>query len=435
MSILESLTGRVWALVSGIHRRMFGEGIGPATLDFGKNLGYVGVGFTLAYAMQMFIQIYLGRVLGPTAYGEYSIIRSITFFMILPMTMANFALVKYLAGEKEERRKSSIISAYIWITLALTVISALVFYFATPLISDAISVSRSAVMLGLILAVSWVPSDVVRRILQGLHRMKMVSLAEFSASVLKVALIVYFFLLVGDRTVSAAIWSLAVGSALVIVFIAGDLRRFLRFRISESPLVLFMGYSAYNFLANTAHIVIFNVDRILMNRYLSLEDIGLYQAYNFSTLGVSLGFIVIFGTVLLPEASRSGKVKIWLRLRSLIIASPLVYAVTFVSCIVFMTLYGKTYPLETGYLLLFPLLPMAYSVYSIFDWYALSLGVKGVRVSFISKAAMALMIVFLNIILLPRMGMAGAAVSFLIACALVTPYIISRTGRLAKAAE
>jgi len=189
-------------------------------------------------------------------------------------------------------------------------------------------------------------------------------------------------------------------------------------------------YAWFNLLGSASYAVMSNVDRMLISRYLGLSSVGLYEAYFFATMGVANYLMIIFDTVFFPEVSRHDRRVMWAKMKHILKISPFIYLATLLSGVVIITLFGSEYGLGFSLLLFFPLLCAVRFVYGMYNWYSMSLGVKGVRNSFVSITVAALLDIGLNILLLPKLGLLGAVLAALIAYLIVMPFLLSRSKHL-----
>jgi len=414
------------------YEKIFGEKPGPAVVNFIKKLGYVGFCFIAAAVLLTTFQIYVGREIGPHGYGTLSLIRALASFLALPLMMGNIGIAKYLSETSDDVERKKILSA----STLITVVAAAVFLPSYLLISHQIlgvvSVDAKFVLFALTLSVAALFLDYARRILQGLNDMKNVGLMEFSRSIITFAVVAVAFLLLGDASVEAAIISLVAGFAISSLISLPTLKKYFDYRLCLDRIWYprLLNFSLYSLAGSMSFLVLAYMDRIFLAVLRGLSDVGVYQAYSYSTLGVSAYFTVIFTTVFLPESSRGPKEFVWNKMKKGLTVAPLFYFLTLGSCVVFLMLYGSEYPVKSSYLLLFPILPAIHFTYTVYSMFSISLGVAGIRNSSLCIISAAVLNTVFNLLLIPAHGVIGALLATVLSYVLVLPYLISKSRKI-----
>jgi len=417
-------------IVFWFYPRFFGGEPGPLTLNFIKNIGYVGVGFVSAAVLSVLTQVYIGRVVGPEQYGIFALIRSTSVFLLIPLALGNTGLVKYLAESKSKERMSQVImTSFLLMTVALIVLLPL-FYLARSSLSSLITLPKPYFKYAIVFTVGYLLLDFSKRFLQGLRNMKKLSFFEFLRSVAALMLVALVLFVLNLTGVKFAVMALAVGWSIPFFILLPRILGHLSARLDVKLLNVMARYAWFNLLGSASYAVMSNVDRMLISRYLGLSSVGLYEAYFFATMGVANYLMIIFDTVFFPEVSRHDRRVMWAKMKHILKISPFIYLATLLSGVVIITLFGSEYGLGFSLLLFFPLLCAVRFVYGMYNWYSMSLGVKGVRNSFVSITVAALLDIGLNILLLPKLGLLGAVLAALIAYLIVMPFLLSRSKHL-----
>jgi len=139
-------------LLSHVYEKTFGEKLGPLTLQFIKNMGYVGAGFAISALSLTLIQIYLGRVFGPDVYGIFSTIRAVSAFFILPLSFVNTALVKYLSENEEKSNRAVVLSLSLALVGLLATFFIPIFYLLKTPFSGLVNLPPNYVFAAVLLA-------------------------------------------------------------------------------------------------------------------------------------------------------------------------------------------------------------------------------------------------------------------------------------------
>lgn len=429
MKVLQKVENQIRTLIQKFHQKVFGEDLGPATSNFMKNLSYVSVSFLIAATLSMILQTYAGRLLGPSDYGILSVIRSLALFLLIPLTLGNSGLVKYLAQSKNDQDRQAIVSISILIIIVMSIVTVPIAYLAATYLGELSDLGKDYVLLAMLLALAFVTGDLSRRLSQGLNRMKMVSLIELSRASSAFAIIVVLFTFVGVEVKFVVIaWS--IGQIITLMLMIPSLTRYFRLKIDRRWLPTLVKYGFYNLVGSAFYVILTNADRILINKFINATQVGIYQAYSFATFGVATYMMIIFNTVFFPEASKSNKKVVWNKMKRGMRLAPLIYLITLISCVVIIRLYGGEYPFILELVMIFPILCTVAFVYTTYNWFSLSLGINGIRNSAITIMIAAGVDISLNIILLPVFGILGAVIAVTVAYSVALPVLIYRTKKL-----
>jgi len=159
------------------------------------------------------------------------------------------------------------------------------------------------------------------------------------------------------------------------------------------------------------------LSKILVNRYLTTADVGVYNAYYFSSIAIVIFLSTMFITVFFPTASKyQRKEPIFKKIRQL---SPYLFLGGIPAFLgiewIILTLYGAKYPMNYSLMLLFALTSILIAIHSLYNWLFCSEGVLGVKLVTVVSIFIALISVFLSVYLIPLFALYGAIFSLGIA--------------------
>jgi O-antigen/teichoic acid export membrane protein len=164
------------------------------------------------------------------------------------------------------------------------------------------------------------------------------------------------------------------------------------------------------FLGGVSYIMYTNIDKILINKYMSITDVGIYNSYYFSSINLAAVLVGIFQTVFFPMLCRSqkksGSLKKMNRCMGFvpIIGIPLLFSLEFV----ILRIYGQDYKMDFLLMLIFAITSVLFVCYDTYSWFLSSLGIKGAKLSLYGTFSIAICNVLLNISLIPIFGLRGA---------------------------
>jgi len=414
------------------YERIFHEKMSDEVKRFFKNLSYVGFGTIIATVFSFTFNILAGRILGPSRYGEFTLVQSVAMFLYIPMLLGfNTAMVKYNAEKEDYNRQRSIISTTYILVFICTIVSIFVYYLFSPQISNLFSVSREKFYLSVVFAVLFVFYTLTINTFRGLHQMKKYAIFQpIYSAILLSAFSVFIFL--NFISFKSMVFSMYLAYGITGGIILAFIRKYLRFEFDKHWAGRLAGYGSYAIIGGVSYVFYTNVDKILINTYMTVADVGIYRAYYFASVGIAGLFFGIFKTVFFPAASKCDDKKTIFkkigRFTPYLIGFGLPLIV--ISEFVILKLYGGGYPINFSLMLLFSIVSILIVYYGIYDWAFCSEGMTGVKLVNISTIIIAIINIPLNIFLIPRIGLLGAIASTAIAFFIGICFLLSFKRRI-----
>jgi len=384
---------------------------------FMRNFYYVFMG-TIPNQFLIFIyNIYAGRMLGPTEYGSYILLQSISFFLYIPMLLGiNTSMIKFLSEDEDLNKKIRIISTTYLFVIVSSLISIIIYILCSPLICNAIRITPEFFYLSLILTIAFVLYNLSISTLRGLFKMKIYSAFQvIYALILLLAFILFTF--EKNYTFKAMTYSVIIAyMAASILIILIVVREYLCLRFDLYWFKRLIKYSSFSLIGGLSSVLYLNVDKIFVNKYMSITDLGIYGVYSMIIYSVVSFFSATFITVLFPFASQYDHKEIIYNifnrflLQILMIGIPILMIAQYI--IIF--LLGNRYSYDLGLSLLFAFAGIFICIDSTYGWLMNAIGEKGAKITSCSAVALACSDITLNILLIPRIGIKGAVISMMI---------------------
>jgi O-antigen/teichoic acid export membrane protein len=246
------------------------------------------LGSNLANFVAYLYHLVIGRLLGPSSYGELSAVISFLGLILVSLNFLGLVIVKFVSSAQEGER--AII--YKWISVLanrLGIILAIVFLVTTPFFSNFLHIDYLTFMLITPILGLSVPSFVYRSFLQGMMKFREV-VTTTNLDFISRLILGIFFVYFGLETFGAILG--IVFSTLFSFFL---LRHYLssyrystngeKFKNSKALLK----YAAPIFLATVGTNSIFSTDVVLVKHFFTPHDAGIYASLS------TLGKIIFFG--------------------------------------------------------------------------------------------------------------------------------------------
>ena len=411
---MKILTEPAKRIVFWLYLMMFGKRPGPVAKKFIKNLGYVTAGVGIAKFLSLAFQIYIGQSIGPEEYGKFSLISSVSNFLWVPMMMGTgTAMVKYLSERRGGQEAKEIFSVGILLIVVFFLASTLVLYIFADSFSAAFSVRKDYFLAAVFLANSYCVWAVSEKILQGFESMKRYSVMSVVFGTYILSASIAFSGGMKDFLLPFVV--MASGYMISLLFILPEIKKNFTFSINRKWASVLLTYAFIGIPSSFSNAIVANINKIFMNVYLTFEDIGLYQAYYFSTVSISAAAAGIFVIVFFPFSSSYKDKRALLRtINKPVKFSPLLFLLFMALSETVLHFYGSEYPKIFLLEVLFSLAAIATLINFVYLWYASSLGIRGIKISTISGVSMSVISITMAYLLIPQMGIYGAAYGLLV---------------------
>lgn len=409
---------KLFALINTIYRTVFHEEVSFEVEKFIKNLSYVGIGTVIASVFSFSYNILAGRWLGPSEYGTFTLVQSVAMFLYIPMLLGfSTAMVKYNAEKVDFTRQRSIISTTYILVLLFTVVSILVYLVFSKEIMAFFSISSEIFYFALLFAVLFVIYTLTTGTLRSLHMIRAYSrLMPVQSAILFFAFLTFAFVF-RELSFKSPLYSMLLAYGVTGGIILAFLRKYLRPEFSKEWAHKLHRYSVYSLMGGISAALYSNLDKIVINMYMPVSNVGIYWAYNYSFTTLILLFTSIFVTVFFPVASMcSNKEVLFKRINKIVILLILFgWPLAIGTGCVILKLYGGSYPFDLSLTLLFAIAGICISVDQLYGQLLSSVGEKGAKITSFGAIVLALVNVLLNLLLIPHIGLRGAIIATIVA--------------------
>jgi O-antigen/teichoic acid export membrane protein len=170
------------------------------------------------------------------------------------------------------------------------------------------------------------------------------------------------------------------------------------------------------------------VDRILINKFMTTADVGIYNAYFLPSITVAVLLWMIINAAFFPYASKSNdKLAILRRVNKAApyLAAAIAPSVLLLEWIIFF-FYGRQYPFSWEIALFFAIAATMAFFYQALSWLLASEGTRGAKVNTLSSVIALIVLVGFDVVLIPLIGILGAAITLIFAYLIAAFYLLSK---------
>ncbi|HAM34769.1 MAG TPA: hypothetical protein DEB40_00110 [Elusimicrobia bacterium] len=404
--------------------------------SFLRGFTWIGLLYGMAKISTLATQILAGRVLGPQHFGKANLVIAIaSFIQILPMMGFQWALSKFPSSEPSRPAREKLVSTTLsmfglWAVLCLAALT-----FLRGAIAGSLNVPAEIITDSIIFSFCTALYVVISSPLLGLQRFAERGLSEavygFSAP-----LFFLVFVLHGTRTYHAIILTLCLSLALAAVYSGWNLRTYLKPIFDPAAIRIVFSYTLMAALNLLTAACIVGPGRLFLNRFFDAHQVGIFSAYFTSTAQISLAFLYIITSVLVPVASNpEGQNEAWRSLRrlrpALAAASLLLFSLSAVAAL---SIFGRQYPFHWAWIATFALAAALILLHGICAALFMARDFSGLRVSVVGNLLAGLGNVGLGLWLIPRWGVWGAGMALVGAYLLGLSYYLLHVPRNPDAA-
>jgi O-antigen/teichoic acid export membrane protein len=395
----------------------FGSKMSAGEENFFDSLYRIGGGMLLATVFLYIFNVAAGRALGPSAYGSFMLTQSIAMFLYIPMLQGfNVAMVKYAAEKDDPACQRVIISSAFLLTVFFCIVSICLYLWFFGYLTRLIHAGRGILGMAIIFAFLFSLYTLMMDALRSLFKMKAYAVIQPLCAIM--ALMIFLvFIAAGRVSAVSAIASICLAYITVICIIIFLTRNYLGFTLDRSRLKQLFQYSAYAAVGTISFSVCTNLDKVLINKYLTISDVGTYSVYYVGSVNIMVVMaFLVFNSVFFPMASRlKDKSFLFTKINHIVPYAflggiPCLAAIEFV----IFKCYGSAYHFDIKLALMFAVASIMLFVNSGYGALAMSCGKEGVKLTAFANIIAVLLNIFFNILLIPAAGMPGAVGSAII---------------------
>ncbi|MGZ4902199.1 MAG: oligosaccharide flippase family protein [Halobacteriota archaeon] len=412
-------------MLSVPYERVFKERMSREASAFFLGTSYAAVGTVFGAALTLLFNVLGARLLGPEGYGNLNLVLTVSALLAISMGFGLSATIKYAAGEEDAVQRTIISTSSILVSV-LIVVSVGIFTVLSAPFAQLLGIPVSVYLFAAAYAVTLTLFTLTMNILRIGFRMR--SYAIFNAVQSTILLATFLiFIGAGQVTWQTAAYAILLANIVVSILIAIYMRRYLSLRFDRAWARAIARYSLIT-LPGAIALAGIGVDRLLINALVTTAAVGIYNAYFLPSVTIAVTTWGIFNATFFPYASKRNDRHAFIA--SINRAAPYVFLI-FVPAVVCLervafVFYGAQYPFSWTLTLLFALAAATYMLFQSYAWLMASVGTSGAKVSMLGNLLTLGVLIALNVVLLPYIGLFGAAFALIAAYAIPIPFLFSQ---------
>lgn len=327
------------------------------------------VGGAASSGVLLLTTILAGRFLGPTEYGKFNFVAALSqIIFALTMLGMDRASLRFVAQAKEAASQSKMLSSSLQFFVAVATLFSLLYFLVHPFLADALQVPSTLMLMALAYGVCFGGRQLFDSFIRGLHEFKFQAIARLVESLIILLAFAVLFVYFTPHHYGHYALALMAGYFFFTLLCTWRLKpHFVRFdREAFKPQ---FSFAKIYFVGALLAILFGSLDKIVIGKYMSFQDLGIYGAYMAASLNFTSQLNTIFGNVFSPMLSKDlSNTPLVLKKIDRTFALffiPLLLTVMGVTAAI-LWLLGREYPLTLSYVFSFSLLALLTMIFSVY---------------------------------------------------------------------
>lgn len=324
---------------------------------FLDNLSWSFYGGIITMPITIVVGTLAGRLMGPEQYGKYNLVILIsTYIVSFSFFGLDISTIKNVAKAKSQKDKQkSFFSSFIFIS-SMTMLVLIVWLVFRQKITAIFGIENTLVLFIFIYTFIVTYKLILDILARSLERFKL----QAAGRMVEILVLVIGFVLATTiyNKLNYELFTgiVLLGAILVSMIYSIYLKTYFK-HFSLSTLKAQLSEGKFFMLSSILGTIFISSDRLLIARYIDVTALGIYSAYYAASLSLVAGLSLILTNVLLPATAKTNDKRFILKIDKLCIKgfTP-IFLMICAAIFIFLTLFGKAYPLKISYLLLFALI-------------------------------------------------------------------------------
>ncbi len=345
------------SFLESIYTKVFKREMSDNVRTFLKNLSLSIFGGGIASAAMMVINIGAGRMLGPSGYGEYGLVLAISQIFMVPIVLGlDVSGVRAISSVESRREKSLNISSVFHFVGLSSIVFIFLYLVFNNFVSKILNIDRTILLMSAIYAIVTSFKVISDSFVRALLLFKTQLFARLVEMITIIFLFSLFFLVIEKQNYTNYLISILGGSIVFCIILLAKYLPYLT-KFDFSYLKKQLSYSSVLLFGSILGAIYNVLEKMVIARYLSVFDLGIYLAYFTASLGMIAQLTQMFVNVFFPSITKSSNRSVYLKVEKIFL-SLFFPTLLLISCLIFIIInfFGKTYGMNYYYVFGFGLL-------------------------------------------------------------------------------
>ncbi len=348
-------------IVEKLHYLVFRHEMSQQMREFASNVSWLFYAGVVVMPVSLLVGTFAGRLMGPAQFGEYNLVVLISsYLLILVFFGLDISTIKFFVKAKDDKEKQKLFSSsFVFVGTFLLILIILQLFFGSS-VAKLIGVPQQLIVFVLIYTVAASFKSILDISVRAQEKFKAQALGKI-IEIFAVA-IVFSTSVVLLKSMSYSLYIVALVSgmaALMVYYFPICLKYFGNFSFETLKKQLSEG--RFFMLSALLGNLFISSDRLLIAKFIDLKALGVYSAYYMASISIVAIMAQLFVSVLLPATAKLRDKSFSFKLDQLLIKG---FAPVFAACcvliIIFLKIFGRSYPLRADYTFLFAFVSALY---------------------------------------------------------------------------
>jgi len=282
--------------INWLHEKIFWHWASDAMFIFLKDLWYVTLAWIFAKALMWISRVYWWNIAWEEAYWTFALLISFVMLLIYPMNIFVYWTSRLIAENKDENEKWKYFSSVFWIIVFILPIFIFIYWFFGKEISIFFWFHHSLMIWILIFVWIWYLMSFFESVLASYDNFKLQSI--FSSTAHFIYFVIFIILSIYFQNFFLFLYSYLSLLLIQLIFYWFYLIPKIKLLIDFEKLKEIYSYWFLLFLITGFQVLMINIDKIAINKFLDTATVWLYQAYYDSSIIITWTILTMLIQVL-----------------------------------------------------------------------------------------------------------------------------------------
>lgn len=394
--MISSIKLKLISIAEIAHLRIFGHEMGEEMRKFLGHLSWSFFGGMIAAGMLLILNILAGRWLGPVEYGKYGLVVAISAIFIIPMTLGiDTAITYFVSKSKTAFEKKEIVASSLWLVGLFIAAVVLIASFFSQFLASIFNAQKEIIEVAIFFSIFLAMRNILDAVIKGLHLFKFQSIIRIAEALIVIVSFYIFFETYGRFGFRSYVFAILAGYVFTISAILWTARKKISFDSKYTKKIL--SYGMFAIVGSLFGIMTNSFDKILINKYIGQEQLGIYNAYATASFLLVTQIMTLFINVFFPYLSSikdDGSILKKLNRLARIFCIPVFLILSFIIWFIILS-FGKAYGLDWILLGEFSFFGVITMYFTALWWLIASRGINGIQFTSLNGIIAGLMFLFL----------------------------------------
>jgi len=404
----------VEVIIETLYKKILGKEISERSAQFLSGSNTVFIGLILAKIMGTILVLHVTNIEGKDALGAYSLMLAASMLLIIPYLLGIDTAMVHYGSLEEDKRGKIIATTYVMVTALILIFTAVFLRFSAQ-IADLVDYERWIFEWAVVLSVLAALSTLFEKTIQIFALAKPLSIIKILDTAAALATFIPLNM-IWDSTFSAFFVAICVGHTVAGLygFTFGVRER--GWKIDPKWSSTLIQYGKFSALSGLFAWVLFFSDRMIINHFLGIGQVGVYYIYYMAAVGIVSGFAIQAAiTMMFPMVSQMDGREMMDVYRKMNHVLPIFLIITYpiiiLSEFLILRFVKDEISMQWELMLLFALMGCVYATNRLYSWFLSAEGKTGIRTVSMITGIIAVMNFVLNWFMVQKWGIEGVVVA------------------------